>query len=150
MFRDSFVTLTLMGSIALTFLVFNNDEQINWWSTTVTVTQVVQEFNSTKHITARGWEVPTETMPEITEEKVLVSLGQQYASSDTDAEQSRILEAAIRTQRLPACSYIRLLQTDAVAPQAEVQLEICINRCEKGNGLTGDGGYANFAVPFEL
>lgn len=147
MFKDNLVTLILLGGSALTFLTFTGNEHINWRSTTVPLAQVVEEFNSTKHITARGWKVPAQILPEITQEEVLESLGRQFASSDIEAEQLQTLEAAIRTQRLPACSYIRLSKTDATTSQTGVQLEICVNRCEKGDWIAGD---RNFAVPIEL
>lgn len=147
MFKENLVTLILLGGSALTFLTLTSSEHINWRSTTVPLAQVVEEFNSTKDITARGWKVPAQILPEITQQEVLVSLGRQFASSDTEAEQLQTLEAAIRTQRLPACSYIRVSKTDAVASRGGVQLEICVNRCEKGDWLAGD---RIFAVPIEL
>jgi len=147
MFKDSSPLLTLIGGVAVIYLIFAGSRHAEWWSNTTTIAQVVEDFNSTKNIKARALDVSAEAMPAISEEEVLAFLGRQYDLSGSSSEQRRILETALRTRRLPVCTYIKVSKTDLLDSPSGVQLELCLNQSKTGSLNTIDG---NFTIPCEL
>ena len=112
--------------------------------------QFVEEFNDTKRIIASTGNVPVETIPEISEEDLLASMGQLYAASDVTAEQKQTLEAAISTKRLPVCTHVRVSETGGLDSQEKAHLELRFVHSETSHWLLGDGMLPGFGVPLKL
>jgi len=148
MFKESLISFVIIGGFALILMTFTSGQHVKGFTNTTTVAAVVEDFNCTKHLKARAWDVSVETMPEISEEEVLASLGRQYAAADVSSDQRQTLEEAICTQRLPVCTHIRVAESDVL--DSEVQLELRFGHSETSHWYLGVGKLSSFSVPVEL
>ena len=150
MLKDNLATLTIIGGIALIYLTFAGSQHAKRCSNTMPVAQFVEEFNDTRRIIASAGNVPVETIPQISEEDLLASLGQLYAASDATAGQKQTLETAISTKRLPVCTHVRVSGTGELDAQEHARLELRFVHSETSHWFSRDGILPGFAVPLEL
>ena len=150
MLKDNLTSLAIIGGIALIYLTFAGSQHAKVLSDTMTVAQVVQEFNDTKRIIASTGNVPVETIPEISEEDLLASMGHLYGASDATSGQKQTLEAAICTQRLPVCTHIRVSETGELDAQEHARLELRFVHSKTSHWFSRNGILPGFAVPLEL
>ena len=150
MLKNNLTLLAIIGGIALIYVTFAGSQHAKVLSDTMTVAQVVQEFNDTKRIIASTGNVPVETIPEISEEDLLASMGHLYAASDATSGQKQTLEAAICTQRLPVCTHIRVADTGELDSQEKAQLELRFVHSETSHWFSSDEILPGFGVPLEL